>query len=332
MKQFDKAISMLAVVCGLASCTLNKEDEQPVPGTGTVRFIVSADAPVTKVTFNGEALVWEGDESIGLLLGNEASTSADPASRSTQRLSTATTPGVFSGDVTLGSFTTADIKGIVYPYSQDHFYRRNVSSDRIVMTVATAPQIQQRNNVLVGANAPLFCPLTYSDIINSGDTYTVEGKQFQWGCALVRFNIYGNNSAMAADEVFKSVLLHSTASTKISGTSEWAVESSVLKFNGVTYDPSVSLVEEVTIKDKTSENGVKVFMALLPRGEFSFTDGSYILVTTDRAEYVMPISTTINLVAGEVRKIGLDLANFTVRRDSAPNTLPSTSWVEEVEW
>lgn len=333
MKQNYKVLALTAASALLAACAVNPDDAVVTPESETVSFTVSAATPeISKVTFSGSDLVWEGDESIGLLLGNDSSTSGDPTSRSTQELATAGTPGIFAGDVTLGSFTAADVKGIVYPYNANHFYRKNSSSDRIVMTVATAPQVQQQNGVLAGANAPLFCPLGYSDIIDNNGEYTIEGKQFQWGCALVRFNIYGDNSAMAADEVFKSLTIHSTASTKITGTSEWAVESSSFKFNGTTYDPSVSLVEEVTVKDKTSADGVKVFMALLPRGEFTFSDGSYILVTTDKNEYVMYITTSMNLVAGEVRKVGLDMANFTVRRDSEPNTLPSTNWVEEVEW
>lgn len=334
MKQLINAFAILAAATAFAACN-NDALESSADTKTSVRFTVSAAAPqITKVTFDSEKLVWEGNESIGLLIGNDASNTADPASRSTQELVTLEgTSGIFGGEVTLGDFTTADIQGIVYPYSQKHYYRKNGTSQRIVMTVAVDEQIQKQNNVLNGANAPLFCPLSYSDIIAKNNEYTIEGKQFQWGCTLVRFNIYGNNSQMAADEVFKSITLHSAAGTAIAGTSEWKVDANSLTFNGNTIDPKVSLEEEVTIKDKTAEDGIKVFMALLPRGEsYSFPAGSYIRITTDKAEYVMFINTTMRLVAGEVRKIGLDLSKFTINRESVPNTLPETTWAEEVEW
>ena len=328
MKTILKAAAFMALA-GVVACNKTANPAEEVKPTDKALFKVDVNPP-TKVTFSGEDLVWEGDESIGILLGNESSTSTDASSRSTQKLASVEgTTGIFEGVVTLDNFTADDIKGIVYPFDENHYYRRNGTSNRIVMTVATTPQLQKSNNVLNGKNTPMFCSLTKDDLMLKNGAYIVEGKQLSWGCALVRFNVYGVNSMMEADEYLVSVTLHSASKTAIAGTSEWDYGTGEFKFNGKAVDPVVQLEEQVTIKDKTSENGVKVYMALLNRGTLSLSEGSYVTVSTNKSEYTMNINTTIELNAGEVRKIGLDLSKFSC---AEPNALPATTWIDEEVW
>ena len=328
MKTILKAAAFVALV-GVAACNKTANPAEDVDlSTDKALFKVDVNPP-TKVTFSGEDLVWEGDESIGILLGNSSSTS-EAATHSTQELvSVEGTKGIFEGVVTLDKFTADDIKGIVYPFDVNHYYRLNGKSNRIVMTVATTTQIQKHNNVLNGKNTPMFCSLTKDDLMIKNGAYVVEGKQLSWGCALVRFNVYGVNPMMEDDEYLVSVTLHSASGTALVGTSEWDYDAAAFRWNGKTFDPTVQLEEQVTIKDKTSENGVKVYMALLNRGTYSLSEGSYVTVATNKSDYTMNLNTTIELNAGEVRKIGLDLSKFSC---AEPNTLPATTWIDEEVW
>lgn len=309
---------------------------------GKVSLTVSALTP-TKVTFNdANQLVWEGDESVGVLLGNNSSTDTDATTRSTQALASVTN-GIFSGTIDQTTFALSDVKGLVYPFNTEHYYRYDGSSGRIVMCVGAdndknpVPEVQKYNNVLSGRNVPLFCPLSSSDLIADGDSYKVEGKQFRWGCALIRFNIYGRASGMTDAEVLKSVDFYANASKAIVGRYEYVTNDGTFKFNGsVSKVATVQLEEECTIADKTKDSGIKVFMALLPRDVITTGAGAYVKVTTDRAVYQLDIApTSINLAAGEVRLIGLDMTKFWSDQPDAPEnpvTLPSTEWIDEEKW
>ena len=303
------AILLAPVSCG----KLPQAEEAGLPEKAS--FYVSATIPdvLSRVTFDdGGQLQWEGGESVGLLFGN--ANSIEGAGRLTARLDEADKKGVFAGEVDIGDFTANDLRGVVYPYSDNHYYRRNGNSYRIVMTVGgTADedkvmhQVQHHDNVLNGDNITLFSVLYPEDILVEDGRYVVDGKQFRWGCSLVRFNIYGAGSRLAADEVFKSIELSAVSSSSILGRQEWQIEKSAFIWNGVSNHVFVELEEPCTLADRTAENGVKVFMTLMSRN-YTFQTGSYVVVHTDKGSYKIPVETGFDLSqAGLVRRVGIDL-------------------------
>lgn len=338
---FFTTIAALTVVAACSKAEIAKTDD-PV-SDGSVCLTVSAQTP-TKVCFNDEnQLVWEGSESIGILLGNNDS-NEDTSTSSNQELTTVST-GIFSGNVDQSKFSLSDVKGLVYPFDTQHYYRYDGSAGRIVMCVGADkdnpfPEVQKSNGKLNGQYAPLFCTLTDSELIEKDGAYKVEGKQFKWGCALVRFNVYGTTAGLTSTEVLKSISLYTNAGKAIVGRSEYNMSTNKFVFNGKTSNiATVQLEEACTIADKTQENGIKVFMALLPRGAITTGSGAYVSITTDKAEYRLDLaSVPLTLNAGEVRLVGLNLANFhkvgggEEEEDHTPSTLPGTTWIDEEVW
>ena len=306
---------------------------------GTASFSVSAAAPETRVSFDASGqLYWEGGESAGLIFGNAGSLNGND--RLTAELPEGDKKGVWAGEVNLGKFTLNDLRGVVCPYNDNHYYRRNGSSYRIVMTIGGRQdgdnlwhQVQHKDGELNGDNIALFCPLDPDDIVIENGRYIVDGKEFQWGCSLVRFNIYGSGSELLPDEVFRSIELNVKSTSNIIGRQEWAIETGTFAFNGVSNKVMTELEEPLTLADRTSENGIKVFMTLMSRN-FTFTSGSTVTVHTDKADYTIPVEAGLDLsTPGRVRRIGIDLgAAFPYMDPAEPNTLPGTVWIDEDVW
>ena len=330
MKAVITSLMLTAALLLFVSCN-DQQYETDLDNSNTITMSVKTTTPVlgsdedTKVTFSGENLVWESTDNIGILLGNNSSASGSPSTYSTQELSTkAGYPGVFTGTVSLGDFTTENILGVVYPYYEGSWvtYKNGL---RLVMQVGTKTQVQNTNNVLNGANFPLFSEISYSDISESGGVYSIEDKAFNWGCSVIRFNIYGTKTGMASDEIFKTISLKGT-SKAIVGTAEWKIADDAFVFNGsVNNYAKVSLTEECTIADKTSTDGIKVFMAVLPRGTMTFTE---VKIETDKAVYTKSISQSMDISAGNVKRVALDMSNFDERVEFAPeySTDGGTTW------
>lgn len=317
----NRYIACAAALAALLSC-----EKKPAPeafiSDNTIDLEISAAFPelssadgVTKVTFQGTDLVWEGTESIGVIIGNEGSESGSPSTYLTSELQQTATRGIFAGTLNLGSFTKEDIHGIVCPYDPaNSWWRNNNGSYRIVMNIAKQDQVQKSNNVLNGAYAPLFAEMSCSDIKDSGDgRHTVEGLQLKWGCALIRFNIYGAMPQTKSGEVFRSIDISLGNGF---GTCEYQVASDDFNFNTGKGTLNVSLEEACTVADKTDADGIKVFAAFAPRTEKGGTlvAVTSIIVHTDKADYTKTFSgKNISLLTGKVLQVGLDLSTFDSR-------------------
>ena len=332
-----KIRSILVLPLALLACS---KTPAPVEAEGNAAsFSLSASVPETRVSFDTSGqLYWEGGESAGLIFGNSGSLNGE--GRLTAELPEGDKHGVFAGEVDLGKFTVNDLRGVVCPYRNDHYYRRNGNSYRLVMTIGGRQdadnvwhQVQHKDNELNGDNIVLFSVLDPDDVVIEGGRYIVDGKQFQWGCSLIRFNIYGAGSELLADELFRSIELNVKSSSSIIGRQEWAIEQSSFVFNGVSNRVVTELEEPLTLAERTAESGIKVFMTLMSRN-FTFTAGSAVIIHTDKADYTIPIETGLDLsVPGRVRRIGIDLgAVFPYMSPTEPNTLPEAAWIEEDVW
>ena len=330
-------LSFIVLAPALLAC--NKVAE--TPGGGVAGFSVSVNIPDTKVSFDdGGQLYWEGEEAVSLLFGND--NSIDGNNRLTARLEQGDKLGVFSGEVNLGSFSPDHLRGVVYPYNPDHFYRRNGASYRIVMQIGGTMdenkkyhQIQYRDNVLNGDNIALFSVLYPEDAVVENGKYIIDGKQFSWGCSLVRFNIYGKGSALEADEVLKSVEIAAQSGSSIAGRQEWKIEAGEFIWNGVSNNVQVEMQEPYTLADRDAENGVKVFMTLMSRS-FTLKQGTVLTIHTDKGDYpyTFPADLAFDLSKpGHVKKVGIDLsASYPYIIPSDPNKLPSATWIDEDVW
>ena len=268
----------------------------------------------TRFVFNPEdstKLQWEGTETLGIMIGDNNSKTGSPSTYSTQPLATVSgKKGVFEGEVTLGTWTTDNIKGIVCPCTEQAWIRYN-SDLRIVCRVGSEKQIQLHNNVLNSQYAPVFAEVSLADFNVSGNSYSIEDKQLQWACSMFRYNIYGQHPQMNANEIFKSITLTCVSSWHLSGTYEWKIGQGKAVYNGFASYIETELQEECTIADKTQANGIKVFGVLLPRN----TTFVGLKVVTDKATYTKTInytSTALN-VPGTVLPVNVDLATFDTR-------------------
>lgn len=315
-----RTLFLAAALLCLAGCSDMIENE--AVSVRTVKAVINAEVddvtsePTVKVTFDGERLVWEGEESLAVIIGNNSSKTGSPTTYSVQELPTvAGVKGQFAGELTFSDpFTEADIVGVVYPYSE-YCWTRYFGGQRIVMLVGASEastarvQVQHRNNVLNGENAPLMAAVSSADL-RDGDGFVARGLKLEWGCSLIRFNVYGRCEGMEDGEILKSVSLVSDSGKGIVGSSEYVISSGEYKFNAYKSNPvTVSLEDECTVADKTESDGIKLFAAVLPRGEgISF---SKVTVTTDKAEYVMNVSRLLDLNPGKISLVGLNLYKFT---------------------
>lgn len=314
MKKFGK----LSLLFLLVSCGKEGLPEKNVSPAVSFELGVSvcAPQPAGKVTFDGVDLVWDGTETLGVIIGDDNSVSGSPSTYNVQCLNTAATPGVFCGTVDLGSFTEEDIHGVVIPYSAtDSWFRNNNGSHRIVMQFGTVAskaivQTQKYDNVLEGKYATLFAEMSSTDFRQDDlGRKKVENLDLKWGCALLRFNVYGTHSSMDDAEVLKSVAL--SIGNGI-GTAEWQIEAQSFNFNTTSGTVTVNLEQACEIAGRNRDNGVKLFATLAPRAEKGGTAASAtkVVVTTDKAVYTKTISKSIQLYAGKVIQIGLDISSF----------------------
>ena len=297
--------------CELKTDEPNFSTDKPIQ-LSVSTFLNNPDA--TRFVFNPDdstKMMWEGNETLGVMIGNTGSKTGDAATYSTQPLATVNgRKGVFEGDVTLGSWTTEDIRGIVCPCTEHAWIRYN-SDFRIVCRVGSEKQVQAHNNVLNCRYAPVFAEITLADFNVNGNTYSIEDKQLRWACSMFRYNIYGKHPQMNNDEIFKSITITCVSSWHLAGTYEWKIGQGKAVYNGIASFIETELTEECTIADKTQENGIKVFGVLLPRN----TTFIGLKVVTDKATYNKTINYTSTALStpGTVLPVNIDLSTFTSR-------------------
>lgn len=320
------AASLLALAL-ISSC--NGTVEQTA-GENVIGVNISTQlAPATRVVVNPAdetKLMWEGNEQLAVLIGNNNSKTATPSSFSTQGIATVGgRPGVFSGTVDLGTFPVTDIRGIAVPYNEDVWVRYN-NNLRIVVRLQPE-QVQNENNVLNNRYFPLFAVVSPEDFTIEGNTYTIENKELQWSCSGLRFNIYGKFTGMADDEIFESITAVTSVNPNPVGTFEWQIAQDTMVFNGSGRNIETKLLEACTIADKNESNGIKVYMSILPR-EAIF---SGVIVKTNKATYSKAINYTATpaLKRGTLIPVNIDLSTFDSRMASVAepySTDGGTTW------
>ncbi len=337
-----KLMIVLALTVVLTGCVRNELDSSAEALAQKVSVTLSADVPpVSKVTFDGDGgqLVWEQTDSISLIIGNETSRKGDEDRTANNSISArlmAVEPGVFDGLVDMGSFGIYGVRGAVYPYNPNHHYRRNNDGDgttyQIGMQVGgrndadgNYVQTQQKAGVLDGANITLFTPLEMTDVVATGNDIFLDGKELRWASSIVCFNIFGKALGMEPTDVLKSIVLKGKTE-KLAGYCYYIVDhalkegvttsrAGIMTFGaGISADQTitVNLEEGVTLSDKTRENGAKLYMALVPKGEIVLPEGAQLLINTDRNSYIMDISgKTLKLTPGHVNRVAVDMSeNF----------------------
>lgn len=271
----------------------------------------------SKVTFEGSDLAWSGTEDAALLIGDASGyVSATLTSQSKY-------PGAFSGRVSPGSYTLADLKAIVTPASC-----ASMAGGKVAIAIP-AEQTQKTAGALEWA--PLWRGITQADLVaRESGKYSVEGLALQWGAAVLQFNIYGRQTSQNVAEVLKGVILETEGRT-LEGKALCTSSGTDFDFENGTGRLSVSLQEDVRLSDKTSATGVKLFAIVLPRAEKGneAVQVTRVTVQTDLANYVMNPGKQLVLKAGEVHRIGLDMSKFPLRQVAATySTDGGTTWTE----
>ena len=288
----------------------------------------------TKVTFNDAGqLQWGNFETIGLLLGNENSSSTEGTHLTVPLNSYG--DGIFEGAVDFGRFTVNDVRGAAYPYDELSYFYNSSNAPRFSLTVGgTAEasgvyaQKQYREGELNGNNLRLFTSFGADAIGEEEDTYYVDGKEFTWACSVVRFNIFGTGAGMTADEKLTSIMLYKSNSPYIARQIIWGVGTTSWWYNnrGKGYI-RVDLEEPAVLAGRSQAGGLKIYMAV-GAATHTLAQGSYFEITTDRATYRMPVNTDLPAARGKVTMIGIDLtAAF-----PTPNELGQLSWINESVW
>ena len=247
----------------------------------------STDAP-TKTTLDGEQLVWTGDETLDVLIGNSGSSDASTSKAVALNFDPSTT--TFNGVIDLGSFTESDIRAITVPGNsgawiscENDAYHANIP--------LTLNQVQVKDGVMNGDNFPLYADITDEIRANcklEDGSFRFRNIQLEWACSAVRFNVYGTHAAMDSNEILKSVSV------------------------SMDEEITVSLSESATIAGKNAEDGVKIFMAIRPYG----SNINSVTVTTDKAVYELSGKNgALKVLEGEdirgnMYQFGLNLAKF----------------------
>lgn len=297
-----------ALLCPLVlftSCSM--EETAPVEAARNneikVNVTASENPVATKTTFDGQTLVWSGNETMSVLIGDENSTSKDKTSSSLLVFEPANC--TFTGVVSLGEFDESDMRAVTVPANQEAWVCYDADQKTFTPRIpVAASQIQKTDGVMFGDNFPLSAMITDEILAASRQedgTYELKGVQLQWACGAIRFNIYGMNSDMNPDEAFKTLT--------------------------VTFDDSeeitVTLLDEFLLFGKEKDNGLKLFMAIPATAKTI----NKIAVRTSRAVYTLDggdealMTLTEDDIRGNVYQFGLNLYKFTrtLPEDDLPN-------------
>ena len=333
-------LSLLAALSFL-SCTGNVRTERGESHVFKMRIAATREdsSPAGKVVIDGTELSWEGDEALSVVFGGSSSSSA---ATGLQASLSSVRPGIFEGNVDAGSWTVDDIQGVVVPAGLGAYYNYNSGSRRLTY-ILPPTQVQTQNGKLNPAYVPFFCPMNSggSEVfsIEEDGTYTLDDLTLQWGCGLLRFNIYTSGASPAGmedDEIFRSISM-TTTNAHVVGTCHYnkaGSSSGAFAFSG-NNTPKVELTEEVLLKPRTRDDGIVLYLAALPRG--NGTSGSThptyienITVTTDKAVYVYVPDEHVAVLTkvGRISKLGVNMAKFTRNKPVSYSIDGGATWTE----
>ena len=292
-------LGFLAGLC-LFSCNLEEQVPDNITSGNLIQVSVEATAPgtdmQTKITFSGEDLVWIGNETLDVIIGNSESCDASTSRTSILAFDPAT--NTFSGTIDLGNYSESDIHGVTVPGNSGAWINYIDETYQAEIPI-NLTQVQERDGQLNGDNFPLYAPIT-EDILarckQADGSYIFKNIQLEWACSAIRFNVYGTHESMGEDEILKSVSIK-TDEAGVSNTNKTI---------------TVSLTEGVIIAGKDSENGAKLFMAISPY----CCNINSVVVTTDKATYLLENAAgalkvmTDEDLRGNIYQFGLNLSKF----------------------
>jgi len=334
MKIMKKIMFVALSIAVLAGCVQKENIAPEQKSDNKIRLTISLDfpqsSPDSKVAlgYSDTTLTWTGDETLSVLVGKKETTTTSAAAGLQIPLQSIA-PGVFSGEIDLKEFTVDDIQGISVPAENGTFFAYNSNSYRIIMPIA-ATQTQSVSGVFNPVYVPFFSRFTVDSlgVADASGAYKVSDLQLYSGTDLLRFNIYGANPQMEADEVLKSIKV--IASDKIVGQSRWTLDQDGLGSGGNSY-VIVNYEGGETIADKTKENGIHVFASVILGGARTF---SKIEVTTDKGVYLKEISNKISETTSrhslKVHPIGINLAGFSRVGDVQYSVDGGSNWGGEL--
>ena len=306
--KMKKAYIFTLGVLALLSCS---REPRETLYTGPVSFSIGAQTGFTssgalsRVAMSEGKAVWEGNEIMSVLLGNGSSASAEEGR---QVMLPSTVAGVFTGTADISPFTVADIQGAVVPASNGAWY--DGTSGRLVVNVAGA-QVQKRDGVFNGDNVPFYSFINPGSFIQNDDVFTLHSMTMKPGCAIIRFNVYGSALDMAPDESLKSITLYAADGKGLSGSAKAASDGSWTISGVPSGTAKASLEETAPVAGKTRENGVKLFVSILPYGSAGESVViNKIVISTDKADYNASFSEALSPKAGDIIQAAIDLTGF----------------------
>jgi len=308
----------------LSSCM--QEMESPVGGK-EVTFSFNVNVPASKTALD-DTLKWTGEETMTLVFGKLAIGGKDNTSNPTL---SSTAPGVFSGTVTIPSgFSISDLQGFVVPGENGAWFDWTGDSSKASADIrmeVPSEQIQKENDIAELSYIPFFYDMKDGDLINNADgSYSLRGGiTLRCAADFLRFNVYGKHPDQAEGEVLKSIKIVSTlnggSKKNITGKTAWPINGTAGVNNTGNDYAKVTLQEAVTIADKTVENGVKVYAAVVFGGKRYIEK---IILETDKALYTKTFSpitfNSMNLDKLTIHQIGIDLSNDYIREETANTT------------
>lgn len=333
MSRLGRHFSALAVILLLAAPGCGQSDDGGTPdgqrGQLTLEVLTQKPAAAVvaeplRVTLAGEELRWENTEQLAVLFGAAKDTAGGPGGP--RAILESAGEGRFKGTADLESwylkdYTLNDIKAIATPADRNFRYENSEGFVRLACPVE-ALQVQHQDGVLNGKYVPLFARVNGNQLRQTDDGYVLDGVQLRYGCALMRFHIYGTAPDMAADEIFRSIQIQCSGKA-ITGTGYWLSDGYSSSVSGNTANPiTVRLEEDCPAAGRTPEEALRIYAALLPRYESGNTPTlTKLSVTTDKGVYEKEYAVKLKLRAGHLLPVEVDLGTFTRSASATPAPL-----------
>lgn len=313
------------------------ESDEPVdpdpPTSDKCKFTFTLDYPKTA---DGETLYeWKGNETVGVLFGNTtASPSGSYAPETIAAIPVkATGKGVFSGEIDLGSWKVDDIQAVVYPYDGHSWIKNNSGELRLVMHTGgqykdPIEYTQEKSGAFNPDNLPVFATVTKDELTKASDTEYSIKKSMQWGCSIMKLQLYGLPEGAASDESLKRMELYTNTSKAVTGNSEYKLTGSSagsFAINGEKKNlVTVDLKEKASLSKSSQEKPIVIYAGLAARQEeytFSNDGEGYVNVVTDKATYKIPYTArAFNLTTGVVSTFDLKIGE-SITQESPEITL-----------
>ena len=314
MKALKKSLYISAILPAMLLCSCARETSEPQKTGSTVSFHVEAEVPQagddailpsSKIALSGQTAVWEGNETMAMLVGNGDSTTPEEG---VQPILSTTNVGVFTGQAQMGDFYVDDVHGAVVPGEIGAWYEG--SGNNLVLPVLTEQTLDVQG-VFSGANVPFYSLVEPGNFLNNSGVYTFNGMVMKPGCAVIRFNIYGRPEGMADGELLRGIELHTADGKAISGQVLVDANSGTISIEEGADVVSQTLGTGYSIIGKTSSNGAKFFVSVLPWGEIgqSVTINKIVLLTNN-ASYQASFNESLSLYAGQMKQVRIDASNF----------------------